>query len=157
MEKSNIMWYEDNNLAIGFNTMPHVCVRYIAPSATDDEVKSIKKFPFICKTELKVTLFDHIKNAVYNFTIPKGYCYDGASIPRIFWRIIGSNTDNTFLIPALIHDYMCEHHDCVNHDCSFSTEIFNALLITEKVNPIKRFLMKNSVAMFQTLFRKWGN
>lgn len=157
MVQHNIMWYEDKKLAIGFNCMPHVCVRYIAPSATDDEVKSIKKFPFICKTELKVTLFDHVKKVRHNFIIPKGYCYDGASIPRIFWRVIGANTNNTFLIPALIHDFMCENHDCVNYDRSFSTDVFNALLKTEKVNPVKRFFMKNSVATFQTLFCGWGN
>ena len=52
MENANIMWYEDDELAIGFNSMPHVCVRYITPSMTEDEVKSIKKYPFICKTEL---------------------------------------------------------------------------------------------------------
>lgn len=156
MENPNIMWYEDEELAIGFNTMPHVCVRYITPSMTQDEVKSIKKYPFICKTELKVTLFDHGKENVHSFTIPKGYCYDGASVPRIFWRLIGSNTDNSFLIPALIHDVLCEHHEYIDYDRAFSTKVFNALLKAGKVNPVKRFMMKNSVACFQTLFCGWN-
>lgn len=156
MEKTNIMWYEDDELAIGFNTMPHVCVRYITPSMTQDEVKSIKKYPFICKNELKVTLLDHEKENVHSFVIPKGYCYDGASIPRVFWRLIGSNTDNSFLIPALIHDTMCEHHEYTDNDRAFSTKVFNALLKAGKVNPVKRFMMKNSVACFQTLFCGWG-
>ncbi len=154
MEKQNIMWYEDDELAIGFSDNPHVCIRYILPSSTPDEVKSIKKYPFICKTTLKVRLFDHIKEEIYDFTIPKGYCYDGASIPKFFHRVIGANTDNNFLIPALIHDWMCEHHECVNNDREFSSKVFNALLEVSEVNPFKRFLMKYSVDIFQRT-QKW--
>lgn len=162
-----IKWYNDKNLAIYFSDTPHVCVRYICPSSTDEEKKAIKKYPFICKTELKVVLFDKKKitlqpNPVgegfvkYNFTIPKGYCYDGASIPRAFWRVVGSPMDNRFLIAALIHDVLCENHSYVNNDRAFSTNVFNALLTVSDVNCCQRFLMKNSVGMFQTLFCKWG-
>jgi hypothetical protein len=149
MEKPNIKWYEDDELTIGFSEHPHVCVRYILPSSTPDEVKSIKKYPFICKTTLKVKLFDHEKEEIYDFTVPKGYCYDGATIPKLFWRIIGSNTDNSFLIPALIHDVLCENHHYINNDREFSTKVFDALLEVAEVPAFKRFLMKNSVDFFQ--------
>lgn len=151
----NIEWYNDKDLAIFFSEVPHVCVRYILPTHTDEEKKAIKKYPFICKTELKVALFDKKKSKSYKFTVPKGYCYDGASIPRLFWRVVGSNTDNKFLIAALVHDVLCEHHDYVNYDRAFSTNVFNALLKVSDVNPCQRFLMKNSVGAFQTMFCKW--
>lgn len=162
-----IEWYNDKNISIFFSETPHVCVRYICPSQTEEEKKSIKKYPFICKTELKVVLFNREKTPTptlpvgeggikYTFTIPKCYCYDGASIPRAFWRVVGSPTDNRFLIAALIHDVLCEHHEYVNHDRAFSTNVFNALLTVSDVNCCQRFLMKNSVACFQTLFCKWG-
>lgn len=149
-------WYDDKNLAILFSGIPHVCVRYILPTHTDEEKKSIKKYPFICKTELKVELVDKKKGKTYNFTIPKGYCYDGASIPRLFWRVVGSNTDNKFLIAALVHDVLCENHGYIDNDKSFSTNVFNALLKASDVNALQRFLMKNSVGCFQTLFCGWG-
>lgn len=155
MEEPNIKWYEDEDLAIFFNTMPFVAVRYITPTMTFSEKKAIKKLPFINKRELKVTIFDHQKEEIYKFTIPKGYCYDGASIPKAFHRVIGANTDNSFLIPALIHDVLCEHHDYINNDKSLSTNVFNALLKAGDVNPVKRFFMKNSVGCFQTLFCGW--
>jgi hypothetical protein len=123
---------------------------------TEQEKKSIKKYPFICKTKLEVALFDHIKNKTYKFTIPKGYCYDGASIPRMFWRLIGSNTDNTFLIPALIHDVLCENHNYVDNDREFSTEVFESLLEVSEVNKIKRKIMCTGINIFQTLFCDWG-
>lgn len=152
----NIEWYKSDKLSIFFSNAPHVCVRYPFPSSTESEKKSIKKYPFICKTKLDVKLFDHIKEKSYGFTIPKGYCYDGASIPRMFWRLIGAPTDNEFLIPALIHDVLCENHRYVDNDREFSTEVFNALLEVSEVGKFKRILMKNSVNIFQKLFCDWG-
>lgn len=151
-----IEWYDDEDLAIFFSDIPHVCMRYPLPTHTDEEKKNIKKLPFICKTELKVELTDKKKNKNYKFTIPRSYCYDGASIPRLFWRVIGSNTDNKFLIAALIHDVLCENHNYVDNDKSFSTNVFNALLKASDVNACQRFFMKNSVACFQTLFCGWS-
>lgn len=121
---------------------------------TEEERKSIERYPFINKKNLQVRLVNYKKDKTYNFEIPKGYCYDGASIPRLFWRIIGSNTDNRFLIPALIHDILCENHSFIDNDRKFSTEVFNALLEASEVNAFKRFLMKNSVDCFQKT-QKW--
>ena len=150
-----IKWYSNKKVRICFDRLPSVSVRYEIPSMTKKELKSIRKYPFICKQEIEVLLEDLKKEKTYIFKIPKGYCYDGASIPRLFWRIIGSNTDNKFLIPALIHDVLCEHHEYVDNDRAFSTEVFNALLEASGIFSLKRFCMKNSVALFQTLFCNW--
>ena len=150
------LWYENKKAGIFFDEPPKIAIRYKLPSMTKEEKKSIEKYPFICKKELRVLLKDYKKNHRYEFTIPKGYCFDGASIPRLFWRVIGSNTDNSFLIPALVHDYLCENHKCVNFDRAFSTNVFNALLESTGVCGLKRFFMKNSVASFQTIFCNWG-
>lgn len=147
-------WYKNKNVGIFFDYLPSVGIRYILPSNTPEEKKSIKKYPFINKKILQVRLEDYKKNKTYYFEIPKGYCYDGASVPRLFWRIIGSNTDNKFLIAALIHDVLCENHNYVDNDRQFSTEVFNALLEESEVFPVKRFLMKKSVNMFQ-VFCHW--
>lgn len=151
-----IEWYKSKKLSIFFSDTPHVCMRYILPTHTEQEKKSIKKYPFICKTKLEVKLFDHTKEKSYGFTIPKGYCYDGASIPRLFWRLIGSNTDNSFLIPALIHDVLCENHQYIMNDREFSSEVFNALLEVSDVGKFKRYFMKHSVNIFQRFFCDWG-
>ena len=149
-------WYSNSEAGIFFDDIPPVCVRYYIPSMSLDEKKSIEKYPFINKKTLKVRLADYSNNKTYNFEIPKGYCYDGATIPRVFWRVIGSNTDNRFLIPALIHDVLCENHSYVDNDRHFSTEVFNALLEAGRVNAFKRFLMKHSVDFFQR-FCSWGD
>lgn len=149
MEKEIVKWFENDELTIFFSEIPRVCVRYIIPSTTEEEAKSIKRYPFLNKKDLNVTLFDHKKKKTYKFTIPKGYCYDGATIPRLFWRVIGPNTDNSFLIPALVHDVLCENHHYINNDREFSSKVFDALLEAGDVGKIKRFFMKNSVDLFQ--------
>ena len=121
---------------------------------SDDDRISIEKYPFINKKNLKVRLCDYKKYKTYNFEIPKGYCYDGASIPKAFWRVIGANTDNRFLIPALIHDTLCENHNYIDNDRQFSTEVFNALLEAGEVNAFKRFWMKHTVNFYQK-FCSW--
>ena len=148
-------WYSDKELGIFFDDIPKVGIRYVLPTSKNDDKKSIKKYPFINRQNLKVELRDYKKKKIYYFEIPKGYCYDGASVPRFFWRVIGANTDNRFLIAALIHDVLCENHYYVDNDRKFSTKVFNALLKVSDVYPFKRFLMKNSVDIFQKFFCKW--
>ena len=150
-----LCWYSNKKVGIYFDDIPKVSIRYYIPSMTVDEKKSIEKYPFICKRDLHVLLKDLKNQFEYIFCIPKGYCYDGASIPRFFWRIIGSNTDNSFLIPALVHDVLCEHHEYVNYDKGFSTDVFNALMECSGINSFKRFFMKNSVAFYQTICCRW--
>lgn len=151
-----IEWYSDSKLAVFFSITPCIAIRYATPLMTDPEIQSIKKYPFVNKKKLTVKLIDNIKERTYCFDIPKGYCYDGASIPKFFQRVIGAPTDNNFLVAALVHDVICENHQYVMNDRAFSTEVFNALLTISKVNKVKRYLMKHSVDIFQKYFCDWG-
>ena len=44
----------------------------------------------------------------YHTTIPARTIFDGASIPRIFWRLIGSPFTGRYRGPALPHDFFYE-------------------------------------------------
>lgn len=148
-------WYNDRDINIKFSDIPRIGIRYILPSMCVEEKKMIKKYPFINKQNLLLKIFDKNKNKVYKLFIPKGYCYDGASVPRFFWRIIGPNTDNKFLVAAMVHDYICENHSIIDYDRALSSEIFGALLTASEVSPFKRFLMTKSVDIFQKWFCNW--
>ena len=152
-----ITWFVNDDLAIYFSDTPRVCVRYVLPSMTILERQSIKKFPFLCKTKLDVIIFDYKKDKKYKFTIPKNYCYDGASVPRFFHRLIGAPTDNSFLISSLCHDVLWENPQSIDDDRQLSTDIFDALLSVSDVQPFKRFLMKHSVNIYQSCQKKWRN
>ena len=151
-----IKWAENDKAAVYFDETPHVSIRYVLPSMTDAEIKSVKKYPFVNKKTLKVQINDKLTSQIYLFDIPKGYCFDGASVPWFFRRIIGAPTDNSFLIAALVHDVLCENHNYINNDRQLSSEVFNALLECSKVNKFKRYLMYHSVNIFQKFFCDWG-
>lgn len=155
MNSLNIIWYDDKELTIGFNSMPHVCVRYKTPTMTTNEMKSIKKYPFICKTNLIVDLFDKINKKRYHFTIPKGYCWNGSDIPRIFWRIIGSKSEPQYLIASCLHDYMLENKEVINYDRKLTSKVFKGCLRTAGVSSFKAQIMYLAVDTFQsTVCRK---
>lgn len=144
-----ITWYSDDELAIIFDKIPNVTMRYVTPFTTDEEKKEINKKPFINLSELRVVLKDKIEQETYEFIIEKNYTWNGANIPRIFWRLMGSMTDNRFLIPSMIHDVLTENHDYIDNDRYFSTIIFERLLYVSKVNPFSRWLMKHCVDNYQ--------
>ena len=151
----SICWYSDEELEIVFSCMPNVSIRYPTCFSSKDEIDIINRKPFINNMDLSVTLKDKIEFDIYNFLIPKEYVWDGASIPRMFWRLIGSKTESRFLIPSLIHDVLCENHDYIDNNRYFSTLVFERLLYVSKVNPVNRWIIKHSVDNFQK-FCNWN-
>lgn len=150
-----IKWAENDKVIVYFDDTPHVSIRYALPSMTDQEIKSVKKYPFVNKKNLRVQIVDKLKDKTYQFDIPKGRNFDGATINRFFWRIIGAPTDNSFLIGALCHDEICLNKQYVGYDRELSTEVFNALLATSKVGKIKRSVMCAGINIFQKFFCSW--
>ena len=144
-----IKWYQDKNLGIFFGSIPDVSMRIVLPAMSDLEKNTVLKYPFYNEKKLDVELYDYKKNKKYSFSIPKAYVWDGATIPRAFWRLIGSKTDPKFLIPSLIHDVLCENHNYINNDRYFSTLVFERLLYVSGVNGFSRWMIKHSVDNYQ--------
>ena len=153
MADYKVEWYRDENLIIEFDHTPQVAMRYALPSMTAAEKQRIAKYPFINKRNLNVHIIH--KGLHYYFTIPKDYCWDGATIPRVFWRLIGAKTDSKFLIPSMIHDVLCEHHEYVHNDRYLADKVFERLLYVSGVSAFNRWLMFHSVDNFQK-FCGWG-
>ena len=155
MEIMNICWYKDDEIGIFFNIKPKVSMRYASVNLTKEEIKLINKKPFINNSKLEVELFNYFDDENYYFEIEEGYVWDGATIPRFFWRLIGAKTDQRFLIPSLIHDVLCENHSYINNNRYFATLIFERLLYVSKVNAFSRWIMKHSVDNAQKIIGKW--
>lgn len=151
-----ITWYSDDEITILFDKVPNVTMRYVTPFTTEEEKKDINKKPFVNLSELKVVIKDMIEQETYEFLIEKDYPWNGASIPRMFWRITGSSTDNRFLIASMIHDKLCENHDLIDNNRYLSTVVFERLLYVSKVNPFLRWLMKHSVDNYQKIIGGWN-
>ena len=151
-----ICWYKDEEIGIFFDEIPDVSIRYSNHLSTKEEIEDINLKPFILNKDLYVYLDNHLKEENFSFFVPMSYKWDGASIPRFFWRLIGSKTDTRFLIPSLVHDVLCENHDYVDGDRYFSTIVFERLLYVSNVNPFSRWLIKHSVDNYQK-FCNWEN
>lgn len=145
-----IIWQDDEYCQVGFSEIPDICNKEINKSVmSKEEIKQAKKKPLYVKNEVAVCLIDKGKNKYYTFTIGKGYDYDGASIHRAFWRVIGSKENIEFKIAALVHDVLCENHNFVNGDRYFADKVFERLLYVSDVGAFRRWLMFHSVDNFQ--------
>ncbi len=148
-------WYSNNKVSIFFDCTPEIKIREFHYDSELSKIeneklrKNIEKYPFELMKEVFVTVEDLKTNKEYTFSIPKNYCYDGASIPKIFVRLTGANTDNRFLIASMVHDVLCENHCYIDFDRRLSSEVFNALLESSGVCAFKRWMMKYSVDIFQ--------
>lgn len=70
--------------------------------------------------------------------VPKGFITDGASIPRLFWVIIGSPFTGRYSRAALVHDYL---YHTQQYTRSRSDRIFLEAMKTLKVFWLKRRAM----------------
>lgn len=148
--KEFILWCEDKHCIVGFSQIPDIGNKEINKKVmSKEEIKSAKKKPLYLKNSVDVFLFDKKKNKKYLFKINKKYDYDGASIPRIFWRLIGSKESIEFKIAALIHDVLCENHNYVDNDRYFADKVFQRLLEVGDVGIVRSNTMFFLVDNFQ--------
>lgn len=64
-------------------------------------IEGYSAYTFITKVELSYTTKKGITHIV-----PIGFITDGASIPKIFWSLVGSPFTGLYRRAALIHDYL---------------------------------------------------
>ena len=93
-----------------------------------------------------VTTLEGVFHAVQ---IPTGYRFDGASIPRLAWSIIGAPFDPQYCLAACIHDWYCEHsHEIGDYQARvIGDAVFFALLKKAGVPHWRRVLMYMAVRL----------
>jgi hypothetical protein len=58
---------------------------------------------------LKALTFTDVRGVAW--TAPVGEKSDGASIPQVFWSVIGGPWEGKYRFAALVHDHYCDFHD----------------------------------------------
>ena len=154
-------------LSVSFNAIPDVRVRVIKIDDAQEIIKSKKKYPFELFNSLLVKISTTRRN--FEFTIFNGYTWNGADIPRFFWRIIGSRTDNDFLVASMLHDYLLEFktyivNEVLNNKLTkkeyrrLTSLIFRHVIKEQGTNVIKANIMSWCIDVFQMINRKaWKN
>lgn len=153
-KRQRIEWYKSERLAIFFSQMPNIIMRETNEDSNKFEVMDVENYPFRNVEPFVCTIFDHKEFKKHQFVIPK-MNYDGATIPKFLWLIIGANTDPLYKRPALLHDYVCIHKEVIKNNRELSTEVFKAMLYREGVPKLRANIMCFFVDLFQRLFCHW--
>lgn len=90
-----------------FFPIPEVRIRVIEFGDSQSVIDSKKKYPF--KLHNSITICIVTTKRTFDFCIHNGFTWNGADIPRFLWRIIGSRTDNDFLIASMVHDFLLDY------------------------------------------------
>lgn len=90
-----------------------------------------------------------IPGVLHVVEIPAGYRFDGASIPRLAWSIIGAPFEPDFCLAACVHDWYCEHsHESGDYQARvIGDAVFLALLKQAGVPRRRRVLMYMAVRL----------
>lgn len=150
-------------LNVVFNKNPDVKVRVIFLEDCENVIEDKKKYPFELGNSVNVEIKTTKRS--FDFQIYNGYTWNGADIPRVFWRIIGSRTDNDFLIASMIHDYLLEFKIYIMNDVlknqltvkeyrRLTSLIFRHIIKKQGTNTIKANIMAWCVDMFQILNKR---
>ena len=136
-----------------------------------------RKVRVCCGRETQSTISDSVHkifndlvseyNLNFTFNIFKGYTWNGADIPRFLWRLVGSRTDNDFLVASMLHDYMLEFKTFIMKEILFekiskkeyrrlTSLVFRELVKKQGTNVIKANVMSWCVDVFQMFnVRSW--
>jgi hypothetical protein len=89
--------------------------------------------------------FEYIDPSGVEWRADKGLVTDGASIPQVFWSIVGGPYEGPYRRAAIIHDYYCDHK---YRSWERTHRVFYDAMITGGVSPTKAKLMYYAVWRF---------
>lgn len=148
---------------IYLSEVPDVRIRIIKDTDTEPTIQSKIKYPFELFNTITVTVKTNIR--LFEFDVYNGYTWNGADIPRFLWRIVGSRTDNQFLVASMIHDYLLqfkkymikevlEDKITIDEYRYLTSIIFREKLYKSGVSTVKANIMSWCVDVFQHYFNR---
>ena len=101
-------------------------------------VKKVGEQTYILLDDLEV------ESLWYRIKVLKGFDFDAASIPKMFWSIIGSPFTGSYTTPATVHDALYAGEVLDRKVCD---GIFLDLMKQYKVGYLKRYVMYLAVRL----------
>lgn len=89
-------------------------------------------------------------NCLYRITILKGFTYDGASVPRIFWTLSGLRPDGLIRAAALIHDLFYVYKGVLDESCKY-VKVYSIVNGEEKESSIKLTRRESDILLSQDM------
>ena len=139
-----MIYVNEEDLRIDGNVdLKALTVEIPVKSSTKEE----RKKPYVLRKRGYIRV--HYNNEMYVLLFPRGYRWDGASIPFGFRWLIGAKGSPEFLFPSMVHDRLCENKDFIGRNRYLSSLIFKKLLIYCGVSEFKAGTMFHAVDNFQ--------
>ena len=91
-----------------------------------------------------------VRKLGYRIIIAKGFVFDGASIPRVFWPSTGCPFRPKYRAAAVVHDYLYS----IKADRKLADQIFKQMLLDAGVSKYAASKMYLAVRMFGKIFWK---
>jgi hypothetical protein len=85
------------------------------------------------------------KNDLIKVTVKSGFTTDGASIPKVFWSVIGNPLENDLLKPAMIHDGLYALMQLPRLECD---KLLKEMLLFNGTSKVKVFSIYYTVRLF---------
>lgn len=96
------------------------------------------------RTMKLLSALEYISPNGTTWPVPVGTIVDGASIPSVFWSVIGGPFEGQYRAPSVIHDFYC---DARIRPCAEVHRVFYDAMLTAGVG------QKQAWLMFQAVFR----
>lgn len=104
------------------------------------------KIYFISDSEAYLLEDYTIDTIIGKITIKRAFIFDGASIPKLFWTLLGEQPFSGKIIPAAIcHDILFRTHFV---SCLKANDVWNDLCVRNKVAIGKRVIMTQTLNAF---------
>lgn len=122
-----------------------------------------KLYPYLLENEVTWTIITTHRD--FAFTIPAGYIWNGADIPRLLWCFVGSKDNPEFKEPSMIHDFMLEFKEYIYNNIllkkitikeyrRLTSLIFRHSLKMNGTKTVKSNIMSGAVQFFQSTFNR---
>lgn len=82
------------------------------------------------------------------FVVPAGFVTDGASVPPIFWPVVGHPYSPSSLRAAILHDYLCRLREASGLESRSAHLVFYSALRAEGVALPRAAAMTVAVLLF---------
>jgi len=89
--------------------------------------------------------FEYISSDCRRWPVPKGAVTDGASIPPVFWSVLGGPYEDKYRTAAVIHDYYC---DVRTRKYTSVHKVFYEAMQTSHVDSTRAWIMYQAVLRF---------
>lgn len=96
----------------------------------------------------------YVDGAFHAFEVPAGFLTDGASVPPVFWIVVGHPYSPSSLRAAVLHDWLCRAPRAHGLNSAECARIFFAALRQDGCAWVRSWLMATAVRWFGPQFAR---